>query len=81
MIKLTNKEVTPEDMILIDEARDAIRILQQKEDAVFNNLLKDLNLEVGPEDDRAMDYDYLFDYVHNSIFFNSGVTTAEENES
>jgi len=81
MIKLTNREVTTTDMSLIDEARDAIRILQQKEDAVFNNLLKDLNLKIGPEDDRAQDYDYLFDYVYNSIFSNSEVTTAEKNES
>jgi hypothetical protein len=81
MIKLTNKEVTPEDMILIHEARDAIRVLQEKEDAVFHNLLKDLNLEIGPEEDRAIDYDYLFDYVHNSIFFNTLPDGSGENES
>jgi len=81
MIKLKSKEITTEDNKLIHEARDTIQALQQKQDVVFHNLLQALNLKIGPEDDRAPDYDYLFDYVHNNIFFEPVVTAIEENES
>jgi len=81
MIKLINREVTQEDNNLINKARNTIRALQQKEDEVFHKLLQDLNLEIGPEDDRAPDYDYLFDYVYNNIFFEPDTIAIEENES
>jgi membrane-bound lytic murein transglycosylase MltF len=69
MIELTNREVTDEEQILIDAVRDDIQAMQKKQDEMFENLAKALNIvTVDSDEERVYNYDILFDYVYNNMF-------------
>jgi hypothetical protein len=69
MIELTNREVTDEEQILIDTVRDDIQAMQKKQDEMFENLAKALNIvTVDSDEERVYNYDILFDYVYNNMF-------------
>jgi len=84
MIELTKREVTDEEQILIDAVREDIQAMQKKQDEMFENLAKALNIVASDSDEeRVYNYDILFDYVYNNAFIEAikNDEQDEENES
>ena len=51
---------TPHQYELICKTRDEIRSLNDKQHTLYNNLLKELNINIYAED-------WMFDYIYNEI--------------
>lgn len=49
---------TPQQYELICKTRDEIRLLNDKQHTLYNNLLKELNISIYAED-------WMFDYIYN----------------
>lgn len=84
MIELTKREVTDEEQILIDAVREDIQAMQKKQDEMFENLAKALNIVASDSDEeRVYNYDILFDYVYNNAFIEAikNDKQDEDNES